>query len=189
MVRPRQQMVLLTDNLQIPICALSGIIFAMFDHGLGRRAWTLEIEDLTIFLELLFSANYVFDLCICSTKACALLFYNRVFPPEANSRWFNWSLRTLHALNIGWLVGIVIATFFLCSPMESSYNPLRPGDCSNQVPVYIGSAVSSVAIDFFILLLPLPKIWALQMSMIKKGGLMLVFLLGYLYVYFLRWFP
>lgn len=124
----------------------------------------------------------MFDLAVFSTKLCVLLFFSRVFPAHANSKWFNWTLWITHGLNVGWLIGIVVASFFLCIPMEGSWNVNVNGDCSNQVPVYVGSAISSVFIDFVILLMPLPKIWRLQMSVGKKGGLMVVFLLGYLYV-------
>lgn len=168
--------------MQIPLACLAACITAMFDHGLGYHTWTLSEYDQKTQLKLLYAANFIFDLVICVTKSCVLLFFNRVFPPHANSKWFNWTISILHFMNIGWLVGICIATFFLCFPLEASYNPNIVGDCRNQVPIYIGSAISSVFIDFVILLVPLPKIWRLQMSAGKKGGLMVVFLLGYSYV-------
>lgn len=162
---------------------MAGHIYAMLDYGLGRRTWTLSQHELSMYVKILFSANLMFDLGLCTTKTCALLFFSRVFPAHANSKWFNWAIRITHGLNICWLIGIVVASFFLCIPVEASWDPNVQGDCSNQVPVYIGSAISSVVIDFIILLMPLPKIWRLQMSAVKKGGLMLVFLLGYLYVF------
>ena len=170
---------------------MAGHIYAMFDYGLGRHTWTLSEHELSMYLKILFSANLMFDLCLCCTKTCALLFFSRVFPAHASSKWFNWALWITHGLNVGWLIGIVVASFFLCIPVEASWDQNVQGDCSNQMPVYIGSAISSVAIDFIILLMPLPKIWRLQMSAVKKGGLSLVFLLGYLYVFphsMLSWF-
>lgn len=160
-----------------------GMAFSMLDHGMGRHAWFLSESDLNIFLKLSFAINLVFDFCLFATKACALLFFNRVFPKRANAKWFNWAIWITHGLNFAWLVGIVIATFFLCQPLEKYWKPEVDGTCGDSASVHIGSALSSVFIDLCILLLPLPKIWGLQMSIVRKGGLMLVFLLGYLYVF------
>ncbi|KAH9984909.1 hypothetical protein F4779DRAFT_612236 [Xylariaceae sp. FL0662B] len=161
------------------IYALLGASFAMLNRGFGHPIDTLSPDDILFILRVIYSGNYLFDTAIALAKASALLFFSRIFPRAVNERWFNIALLTVHALNIGWYIGIVLATVFLCDPIEKSWNPTVPGQCDTSYKVYIGSAVTSVMIDLMILLLPLPKIWRLQLKKAQKCGLLIVFLLGY----------
>ncbi|KAI1810311.1 hypothetical protein GGS20DRAFT_208214 [Poronia punctata] len=47
------------------------------------------------------------------------------------------------------------------------------------VSQYLGSAIPNVVIDLLILILPVPLIWRLRTSLLRKMGITIVFLLGY----------
>lgn len=157
-----------------------GICFAMLHFGLGYHIFVVDPNDLGIFLKLLWSIYFVYDIALAITKTSALLFLSRIFPKRANSRWFNYAIYTTHALNVAWLIGIIFGTIFMCTPIEKNWNPMVPGKCGPTNALWLGSAVPSVVIDLIILILPLPKIWGLRLSPAKKTGITLVFLLGYL---------
>ena len=67
---------------------------------------------------------------------------------------------------------------FICIPVQKNYNPKFPGHC---LPNRVGgsvTAVFNVITDLYILILPLPFIWSLQMELGPKLRLMALFGLG-----------
>lgn len=160
-----------------------GTIVAMVHYGLGRRVAFVPEEDLPQFLKILFIGYFVYDVALAITKCSALLFFSRVFPRRQSPTWFNWALYTIHGLNVAWLVGIIFGTVFICQPVAKNWIPDMPGYCGPPSGLWIGSAVPSAFIDLLILLLPLPKIWSLQLTRVKRFGIIAVFMLGYWYVH------
>lgn len=160
--------------------AQMGICFAMLNYGLGHHIWVADPSKLTTFFKLLYSIYYVYDFALAVTKVSALLFLSRIFPKRQSPAWFNYAIYATHALNVAWLIGIIFGTVFQCNPVQKGWSPMMDGKCGSTNALWLGSAVPSVVIDLVILLLPLPRIWGLQMSRAKKGGITLVFLLGYL---------
>lgn len=54
--------------------------------------------------------------------------------------------------------------------------------CIDANAYYISTSAFNVALDFWILVLPLPVVWSLQLSGRRKVGLNVIFLIGGLYV-------
>ncbi|KAI1779230.1 hypothetical protein F4818DRAFT_403742 [Hypoxylon cercidicola] len=155
------------------------IELAMIPYGFGRHIWTLQPDDLPMFLKLLFASYIVFHFAIALPKVSALLFYSRVFPRYVNSNLFNSALWITHASNVAWLLGCTIGTVLACEPLAEGKNESLYGGCEPDTPYWTGSAVSSVVVDFAVLIIPLPKIWTLQTSIARKAGLSIIFVLGY----------
>lgn len=140
---------------------------------------TLPSENVAASLVAIYIVYFFYDIGLCLAKASALLFFSRVFTRQTHTTWFNYALWTAHGLNVAWLLGIIFGTIFMCDPVAKNYVPDLPGRCGDTGALWIGSAVPSVLIDLIVLILPLPKIWGLQMSFAKKSGITLVFFLGY----------
>ncbi|KAI0973526.1 hypothetical protein F4678DRAFT_427025 [Xylaria arbuscula] len=161
------------------LLAQLSLIFHMISLGLGRHVNTLPPENVQAALLDLYVAYFVYDFTLFLTKTSALFFYHRVFVRRMHRTWFNYALWVVHFFNVSWLLGIVFGTIFMCDPVAKGYKPDLLGYCSPIGELWIGSAVPSVAIDLFILLLPVPKIWGLEISFAKKSGITVVFALGY----------
>lgn len=58
--------------------------------------------------------------------------------------------------------------------------------CIDSNAYYVSISALNVALDFWILVLPLPMVWSLQLSGTRKVGLNVIFLIGGLYV---SWIP
>lgn len=153
----------------------------MLDLGLGRHIGTLSDDNIAKSLLVIYIVYFFYDTALVLTKASALLFFSRVFTQHVHRSWFNYALWITHGLNIAWWLGIVFGTIFMCDPVAKNYVPDLPGHCGETGALWIGSAVPSVAIDLIILLLPIPKIWGLQLGLAKRSGLIVVFMLGYWY--------
>ncbi|OTB04120.1 hypothetical protein M426DRAFT_59294 [Hypoxylon sp. CI-4A] len=151
----------------------------MIPYGFGRHVWALQPGDMPRFLKLLFATYIVFHFAIAMPKVSALFFYSRVFPMEINSKWFNSAIWITHAANGAWLIGVTIGTILACEPLAEGRNASLYGGCEPATPYWTGSAVSSVIVDFAVLIIPLPKIWTLRSSIGRKVGLTAIFVLGY----------
>ncbi|KAI0113584.1 hypothetical protein GGR51DRAFT_18886 [Nemania sp. FL0031] len=147
--------------------------------GFGRHIGTLSDDEILLYSTLQFVDDFIFDTALTVTKFSGLLFLSRVFPRRANSMWFNAALWTCYFLNTGWLIGAYFGTIFFCDPVQKGWNPFLKGTCGETLDLFLGSAIPSVIIDFFILLTPLPKVLRLHTNLKRKIGLLIVFILGY----------
>ena len=111
-------------------------------------------------------------------KASVLLFYARIFTIQ--NRNFQYGLWVGHALNFLWWITAIARCLLLCWPVEKYWNTEEAGVCRSADALWIGSAVPSVVIDLYILLLPLPIIWTLSMRLGRKLLVIGVFACGYL---------
>lgn len=103
------------------------------------------------------------DAGISLPKASVLLFYARIF--TTLSRPFRYALWIGHTLNFLWWIGAIVRCVLFCSPTQKYWDTEKPGFCRSADALYVGSAVPSVVIDLYILLLPLPIIWTLFMRL------------------------
>ena len=81
--------------------------------------------------------------------------------------------------NTVWLLTNLCSNIWYCNPRRKAWDFLVPGRCLDAPKWYQGTAACSVAIDAFILLLPVPILWGLQAKLGKKLWVMFVFLCGY----------
>lgn len=165
----------LAQIFNIAVCILA---IKMVQLGLGRHAVIVLPENITLFLRFLWALYIIFIIGASIAKSSALFFYARVFT-QTRSR-FRYSLWTLQAFNVLWLLGTILAVIFMCSPVAKVWNQSTPGHCRSPGDIWLGSGVSSVFIDVLILVLPIPILWGLQMKPSRKFLAVLVIILGHL---------
>ena len=77
-------------------------------------------------------------------------------------------------------IALFFRSIFLCDPLEKAFNPALHGHClKKDVTPYI-SGVFNTLRDLYILLLPLPVIWSLNMKAARKLRLVAIFSVGIL---------
>lgn len=161
------------------ILAQLGVSLAVLHYGFGRHLLTLPMDNLLRIAKNQFIIYFLYDAGLFFTKASALCFLKRIFPSRVSPTWFNISVWAAHGMNIAWLIGIFFGTLFMCNPIAKNWNTTLPGHCGSTSDLFIGSAVPSVVIDLFILILPLPRLWGLQTGWGRKIGITTVFVFGY----------
>lgn len=154
--------------------------FELLHLGFGHHIWMLPSENLGPFLKILFAMYFIVYTGVCLAKTSALFFLGRIFPRFTSPTWFTVGVAVTHFLNAAWLMGMGFGTAFNCNPVAKNWNTSLPGQCGPASSIWIASVVPSVFIDLLILILPIPRIWAIQMSHSRKVGLSVVFVLGYL---------
>ncbi|KAI1382478.1 hypothetical protein F4677DRAFT_401996 [Hypoxylon crocopeplum] len=167
--------------LSLPIqLTLFGIILSWRNIGLGLHADVVAAENPLYLMQgakYLYIAIFFFDSSISFPKLSAIFFYARIF--RSNNRSFRINLWLVGSLVVGWLTAALVSTIFQCSPIERAWNPTLKGTCINTFAWYLSTAALSVLIDFYILLLPVPMIWALQLSLKRRICLLAAFFLAY----------
>ncbi|RDA90925.1 hypothetical protein CP533_5347, partial [Ophiocordyceps camponoti-saundersi (nom. inval.)] len=140
------------------VLAQLGLSFSAIRDGFGHHQAVLPGPRLLRIAKDIFIVYFLYDGALFFTKASALEFLRRIFPSQASPRWFNICLWLGHGINLAWLIGLCFGTTFMCNPIAKHWNASLPGHCEPTSGIFIGSAASSVFIDIFILVLPLPRL-------------------------------
>lgn len=116
-------------------------------------------------------------------KLSILLQYLGIFVPnrKTNMRMFI-AVWTLVAIMFTFYLIDVAFNIFICQPRDKYWNRLKQGSCYDLEISMEATALFNVISDFFILLLPIPTIWKLQITLKKKMWIFAVFATGMMYV-------
>ncbi|KAK4222260.1 hypothetical protein QBC38DRAFT_88264 [Podospora fimiseda] len=153
----------------------SALMFKTFEYGIGRHMWDTPAFWLPTAFEWFTYATYVYVLLSLAVRLSFLFFYYRVFSQQGKIRYvLIGSIVFMSALNLG----IFFTTLFNCNPREKAWNSTVDGKCINPEILPWISSGSSAACDIFVLLLPIPVLWGLNMDIKKKVRVLGVFGLG-----------
>ena len=103
-------------------------------------------------------------------------FYIRIFPQKL-VRFISW---LIIAVSIAWIIMQAFLIPFQCTPPEYFWDKDIEGSCINSTVSYIATSTLNVFTLLVTLVLPIPVVWKLQMSRMKKVGLIIAFSLGLL---------
>ena len=83
------------------------------------------------------------------------------------------------AFVMAWGFAVILVTIFQCKPVKAAWDKTIPGEqCFNLEHFVIGTNVPNIIADASIIALPVPLVWKLQLSRIRRVGLVSVFLLA-----------
>ncbi|KAL8994020.1 MAG: hypothetical protein Q9169_005899 [Polycauliona sp. 2 TL-2023] len=68
------------------------------------------------------------------------------------------------AITTAWMIAVILAQLLQCKPVPKFWDPTIPGTCLNTNPLYLSNSIINTAIDFLVLLLPIPMIVRLQVN-------------------------
>ena len=156
---------LLTRRKLLVLVVLSTVLQWVTD-GLGRHVSQLSPEEIALGTKYLDVVTLFFDIGISLPKYSAILFYTRIF--RLNSTLYRMNVRIILYVVTAWILVTILSTLFQCTPVRKVWVPATPGHCINMYPWFVGSAIASVLIDFYIMLLPLPVLWTLHVGRSRK---------------------
>lgn len=145
--------------------------------GLGLDVWTLPSSRITDFGRWFFIIEIFYFTLVSMTKMCLLLFYLRIFPARGIRRllWGTVAFNTVFGL-ASVLVGVL-----QCRPVSffwEKWDEEHTGICLDLNAIAWGNAVISIALDFWMLALPLSQLRNLKLHWKKKIGVGLMFGVG-----------
>ncbi|KAL9025593.1 MAG: hypothetical protein Q9196_005609 [Gyalolechia fulgens] len=133
-----------------------------------------------VFQKVLYTVQLTQVLTFGLTKLAVLLFYQRIFQGRLiqTAVWF------MVGIDFIWTIGFFFSNLLQCYPIKVNWTALGNlvGYCVDTNKLIVYQSWSDVATNVVILGLPLPCIWALQMSIKRKLAVCGIFLLGALTV-------
>lgn len=87
-------------------------------------------------------------------------------------------------LTVAQMVAIFFESFLLCRPFAYTWDKTIPGGvCGSSTQAYLSIAIVNLTIDLFVVFLPMPVLWKLQMPVRKKMVISAILGLGLLLVF------
>ena len=125
-------------------------------------------------------AEWVYLPLSAAIKLSCLLFYRRIFGPSLLMR------RLIYAgvvFILATYIGLLITSILGCLPVVKHWNPTVSGHCLPPGSTAYSSGALNVVSDIFVVFLPLPALWRLNMRLSRRLKVMAVFGLGLMYVF------
>ena len=133
-------------------------------------------------IQIFFAAEFFYVLTILFAKFAVLLLYCSLFPGKR----FELCAKIIATVVLAWATACILVAIFSCKPVQGFWNldVKMHSACIDSTKFYIGNAIPNIVTDVAILLLPMRKIWNLQMSAKRKVAVSGMFLMGGLLVSF-----
>lgn len=171
------------DDYLIVISMLGGIAYCALNeaglvpNGLGKSEWSLSFDQITRVQIYLYAtaALYVFDVAV--TKLSMLAFYGRLFPTLVVQH----LARGTFAFVVLWGTAYGFFSLFQCRPVSyfwTEWDGEHSGKCVGSLRVILSHASLGIAIDVWMIIIPLWQLARLNMDWKKKMGVVLMFLVG-----------
>ena len=169
-----------TDLCEKPlVLATLSLIFLSLSTGFGHPESQVGTEKLALAIKYDYIQAFTYHLGITMPKYSALFFYVRLFGFTGNSGLFKANILIAAVLVTGWLLCAFPLSAFQCTRVWNVWLPLIPGHCYKSYTWFLGVALFSVIIDFYIMLVPLPILWSLHAGRRRKTRLIGFFFCAY----------
>ncbi|KXH60139.1 CFEM domain-containing protein [Colletotrichum salicis] len=172
------------DDFTLILGYLFSISFAIskfqgYQLGIGRDIWTLSYDEITRFMQIFFAFEVIYTLSISALKASILFFYIRVF--SMVSRTFSLVLWCTQAFNFLFCLAFTVANLNQCRPFSNAWEAWdgrHPGYCINVYAMFIAHAAINIALDVWMLGLPVTQVLWLNLRKRQKVEIVVMFGLG-----------
>lgn len=148
----------------------------MIQYGMGVHYEHVPMEDIVMEAKFLLVAEILYVFNLVWTKLSILLMFYRIF----RFSYFKTAAYVIGTFIIAWVICITFLFIFICVPVQKLWDTTLPGHCISQVGTWIANAASTILSDLAILILPMPRIWHLQLRKQDKIALTFAFGLGFL---------
>ncbi|KAG5744070.1 hypothetical protein H9Q70_013227 [Fusarium xylarioides] len=166
--------IVLTLFIGMPSTAMN--IHGTAGHGEGRDIWTLEFDDITKFGFYFWLLEVFYFAQVSLLKTSLLFFYLRIFP--GNAQKLLWGTIIFNSV-FGVLFMFLAA--FQCTPVSYfwlNWDGEHKGTCMNSTAIGWANASISVAVDVWMLAVPLWYLRKLKLHWKKKIGVAAMFIVG-----------
>lgn len=167
-------MCLVTTIFSVPLTVVSYLFAA---HGLGRDLWMVDFDDITFVLEMYYYSEILYLAVIFMTKISICYFYLRIFPKKE----FRVRVFTVIGISAASAVAFIVITIFQCWPIPGAWlrwDGTYTAVCRSVQTQALWGAIVSIILDVATIFLPMTELWALNMSLRKKLGVMTMFATG-----------
>ena len=143
--------------------------------GAGRHEAALDSAIMARGLKLDAAFEFMTCVSIMCPKLAILCLYKRIFSTKP----YQWAIYSLGGLVVLTCVACLLLRILICRPFAYTWDRSIPNGCCGDIYAAIRYAgIPNLLSDVGILLLPIHGVWRLRMTVIRKIGLSLTFLMG-----------
>ncbi|KAF2635349.1 hypothetical protein P280DRAFT_484724 [Massarina eburnea CBS 473.64] len=157
---------------------LSGLQFVTPALGFGRDTWGCTPTEISTVLKYVWGSQISYFPTSGFTKLCFLFFFLRIFPSQSTHR----TIYVFIVITVLYTLGFTITVIFAAKPISTywtSWDGEHPSIYSiNQNVFYLTAAGVNIAIDFAIVIIPIPQLLKLKLTGRKRVFLMSIFSVG-----------
>ncbi|KAI3573956.1 hypothetical protein IWW34DRAFT_884725 [Fusarium oxysporum f. sp. albedinis] len=167
--------ILLTILVGIPCMAINS--HGLAPNGMGKDIWTLAPDQITKFSMFFHTMATLYFALMTLLKLSLLFFYLRIFPTPVVRK----ALWGTVAFTCAFGLVYVFVAIFQCQPISyfwTKWDGEHEGKCANINAVTWSNASINIALDFYILGIPLSQLRALNLDWRKKIGVGMMFSVG-----------
>ncbi|EFY96553.2 Extracellular membrane protein, 8-cysteine region, CFEM [Metarhizium robertsii ARSEF 23] len=147
-------------------------------YGLGRDIWTLTPDDIITFIEFFLIDEVLYLAMVSLVKLSLSLFYLRIFPGTTIRR----LLWATALFNVAFGIAFVTTAIFQCTPISYTWTQYidhsLPGHCIDRNAWGWSNGALSIALDAWMILIPLSQVPRLRLHWKQKVGVAIMFFMG-----------
>lgn len=142
---------------------------------------TISLQLINIIHQTDEASQVLFPCAITAIKISVLLFYRRFFP----STNFRKIAIITGVINILWCIASLLTAFLHCRPLAFYWDKsIKGGVCANDNVIGYSITATELITDIVVLILPIPWLSRLKLERRHRLGVIMLFMLGSLYVFF-----
>ncbi|KAI0205451.1 hypothetical protein F4808DRAFT_409268 [Astrocystis sublimbata] len=153
---------------------VSDVSVGVVHGGYGIHATDLPLETLFTGLKTFWISEWFWATGVASFRLAILLLYIEIF----QTRSFRLIAKGTALIVILYWVACIITISVLCLPVEFNWDRSLNGTCGNVFAIEVFSGAFNMVLDIWVVFLPLPTIWKLQLAPQKKLAVSASFALG-----------
>ncbi|PLN78833.1 hypothetical protein BDW42DRAFT_201964 [Aspergillus taichungensis] len=135
-------------------------------HGGGYHGWDVPKSNLISFQKASYATTIIYVPMVFTVKLALLSVMLRIFAPDRKKVII---IYISLAILVCYYVPALFIKVFFCRPVSAYWlGTDNGGTCINQQKVIIADSAISMISDLWILVLPIPMLWSLNMTVIKK---------------------
>lgn len=167
----------------IALASLTMLLKGLWKHGLGKSIWGLQADDTINFGLYLYIMEILYLTLLALIKLTLSVFYLSIFPGKVVQR----LLWVTIAFHIAFGIAFMLKGAFQCTPVSYSWTRFDTAHTSSikghcidiHASSWVNAAVN-VAVDFWLIAIPLFQLRKLKLHWKKRIGATLMFLTGLL---------
>ncbi|KAK2595336.1 hypothetical protein QQS21_006936 [Conoideocrella luteorostrata] len=168
---------LVTTLVGVPATVINR--YGLPPNGIGRDVWTLTHEQITNFGKFFYVMEIIYFTQVGLLKLALLFFYMRIFSSTGPT--VHKMLLVTAVFTALFCFASVVAAMFQCRPMNyfwTKWAKEDEGSCLSINAIAWSNAATSIALDLWMLAIPVSQIKKLRLSWKKKLGASIMFSTG-----------
>ncbi|KAE8135958.1 hypothetical protein BDV38DRAFT_272437 [Aspergillus pseudotamarii] len=162
------------------------VLLSKWKYLIDRHTWNLPPQYFRP-ANIMTTVDFVF-FALASTfvRLSFLAFYRRLVT-HTKAQFYKCTIYFTMFVTSGLAVACIFALVFRCSPVKAAYDfnppsfyPDYPYHCTNREMILFTGSLIATILDFWIMLIPIPLAWQLDLPLKQRLGVLGMFLLGLL---------